>query len=88
MAAKNLTNAIAALRAQVRARHCADKTALAQATADVKCQAPFTHQVQQALIGNTERMNLSNVTPTWVKRRNKECKPKDNVILSRSERHE
>lgn len=69
MAAKNLTNAIAALRTQVRARHRADKNALAQATAEVRYQAPFTLQVQQALIGNTENKTLNNVTPTWVKSR-------------------
>ncbi|WP_305840172.1 hypothetical protein [Photobacterium leiognathi] len=69
MAPKNLTNAIAALRAQVRARHRADKAALLEATEAAKAQAPFTQQVQQALVGKTEGMTLSNVTPTWVKKR-------------------
>ena len=67
---KNLTHAIAALRAQVKARHAADKQGLFEATEAVKAQAPFTQQVQLALVGNTEGMTLSKVTPSWVKKRN------------------
>ncbi|MFM2588174.1 hypothetical protein [Vibrio sp. TBV020] len=65
----NLTNAIAALRARVRARHSGDSDTLAQAELSVKAQEPCSSQVQQALIGNTEGKTLSNVTATWVKQR-------------------
>ncbi|TFZ62417.1 hypothetical protein E4T25_04265 [Photobacterium damselae subsp. piscicida] len=66
---KNLTQAISALRAQVKARHSRNKESLIAATEQVKAQEPFSSQVQQALIGNTEGKTLSNVTPTWVKQR-------------------
>ncbi len=63
----NLTNAIAAMRARVRARHSGDGELLAQADLDVKAQEPFSSQVQQALIGNRDGMTLRNVTASWVK---------------------
>ncbi|MGR5187018.1 hypothetical protein ACPV3S_15895 [Photobacterium damselae] len=69
MKTQNLTNAIAALRAQVRARHLGDRQALLSATQDVKAQGDFIGQVQMALKGNTEQMTLSKVTPSWVKLR-------------------
>ncbi len=65
----NLTNAIAAMRARVRARHSGDSDLLTQADLDVKAQEPCASQVQQALIGNTDGMTLNNVTASWVKQR-------------------
>lgn len=65
----NLTTAIAALRARVRARHHGSADELKQANLDVKAQEPYSAQVQQALVGNTEGMTLNNVTATWVKHR-------------------
>jgi len=65
----NLTNAIAALRARVRARRSRDAALLKQADLDVQAQEPFASQVQQALIGNRDDMTLNNVTVTWVKKR-------------------
>ncbi|MGR5465589.1 hypothetical protein ACPV5G_21940, partial [Photobacterium damselae] len=64
---QNLTNAIAALRAQVRARHLGDRQALLIATQAVKEQGEYVGQVQMTLKGNTEQMTLSKVTATWVK---------------------
>jgi Flp pilus assembly protein TadG len=74
MATKNLSNALTALRTQVRARHGADKQALSIATQAVKEQAPFTQIIQQALIGNKDGKTLSNVTAQWV---NQQHKPTD-----------
>jgi len=65
----NLTTAIAALRARVRARHHGNADELKQANLDVKAQEPYSAQVQQALVGNTEGMTLNNVTASWVKQR-------------------
>lgn len=65
----NLTNAIAALRARVRARHHGNAHELKQANLDVKAQEPYSAQVQQALIGNSEGVTLNNVTASWVKNR-------------------
>ena len=65
----NLTNAIAALRARVRARRSRDAQQLKQADLDVKAQEPFASQVQQALVGNRDGMTLNKVTPGWVKQR-------------------
>ncbi|EPG0370356.1 hypothetical protein ACSWVZ_003223 [Photobacterium damselae] len=78
MTTSNLTNAIAALRTQVRARHSGDRQALLDATQAVKAQGNFVCQVQQALKGNTEQMTLSKVTPSWVKakiRERADCQP-------------
>ncbi|ARR51786.1 hypothetical protein ETN89_20005 (plasmid) [Photobacterium damselae subsp. damselae] len=72
MKRQNLTNAIAALKAQVRARHSGDKQAFLQATEAVKAQGDFVRQVQQALTGNKENVTLANVTATWVKTRIRE----------------
>ncbi|KAB1512011.1 hypothetical protein [Photobacterium damselae] len=69
MKTQSLTNAIAALREQVKARHSADKTALLLATEQVKKQEPYSSQVQQALIGNSEGKTLKTVTARWVKQR-------------------
>ncbi|ELV7517075.1 hypothetical protein QMU85_002072 [Photobacterium damselae] len=69
MKTQSLTNAIAALRAQVKARHNADKSALLLATKQVKEQEPYSSQVQQALIGNSEGKTLKTVTARWVKQR-------------------
>ncbi len=63
----NLTNAIAALRARVRARRSRDAAQLMQADLDVKAQEPYSSQVQQALVGNRDGMTLNRVTATWVK---------------------
>nr|WP_014343682.1 hypothetical protein [Aliivibrio fischeri]AEY78270.1 hypothetical protein [Aliivibrio fischeri] len=68
----NLTNAIAALRARVRARRSGDALLLAQAELDVKAQDPYCAQVQQALIQNRDNMTLNNVTAGWVKSRMRE----------------
>ncbi|RJX68626.1 hypothetical protein DZ860_16655 [Vibrio sinensis] len=68
----NLTNAIAALRARVRARRSGDAQLLAQADLEVKTQEPYCAQVQQALIQNRDNMTLSNVTAGWVKSRLRE----------------
>ena len=67
--AKNLTNAIAALRSRQWAMHQTDKNLLVQARRDVVAQQPFVAQVQQALVGNTEGKTLANVTPSWVNTR-------------------
>ncbi|WP_045407419.1 hypothetical protein [Vibrio jasicida] len=63
----NMTNAIAALRARVRARRSGDADLLAQAEQDVKSQEPYCGQVQQALIKNRDGMTLNKVTAGWVK---------------------
>ena len=67
--AKNLTNAIAALRTRQWAMHQNDKDLLVQARRDVVAQQPFVARVQQALVGNTEGKTLANVTPSWVNSR-------------------
>ncbi|GAD76232.1 hypothetical protein [Vibrio azureus] len=63
----NLSNAIKALRFRAKSRRLGDKNQLVQAELEVKAQAPYAAQVQQALINNSERMTLSKVTPGWVK---------------------
>ena len=68
----NLTNAIAALRARIRARRSGDADLFTQAELDVKAQQPYCAQVQQALIQNGDNMTLSTVTAGWVKARMRE----------------
>ncbi|EHJ9984851.1 hypothetical protein KB976_003954 [Vibrio parahaemolyticus] len=65
MKPQNLTHAIAAMRALVRARHSGSAEQLRYAEA----QGRFVLQVREALVGNCDGVTLENVTPSWVHER-------------------
>lgn len=69
MKPQNLTHAIAAMRALVRARHSGSAEQLRYAEAQVKEQGRFVLQVREALVGNRDGVTLNNVTPRWVNAR-------------------
>ncbi len=69
MKPQNLTHAIAAMRALIRARHSGSAEQLRYAEAQVKEQGRFVLQVREALVGNCDGVTLENVTPSWVHER-------------------